>query len=104
MKQFSKVSGTVAILAAIILAAAAPAQAQNLVQNPGFESSTSTSSSPGWTLTPGFGTLFYNDETGDSGGGAHLLPAGSGLGNANNGIWSVEFGATDPSSATSGTL
>lgn len=91
------------ITVAVILTAALSAQAQNLVQNPGFEDSTSDTTSPGWTLTPGYGTSFYNDQTGGGGGGL-LRIAGNGLGNAYNGIWSAEFGATDANSAQSGTL
>jgi hypothetical protein len=68
---------------------ALPAQAQNLVQNPGFESTPDDGSntSPGWTLDASSDTTYVNGE-----------------GTANSGVWAVEFAATDAAGASQGTL
>ena len=75
------------------------AHAQNLVLNPGFESSTAgangtASSTPDWTVSPGFGTDFVFTDGGTTASG----------GSANSGSWYAEFAATSASSAQSGTL
>ncbi len=74
-------------------------QGLNLVQNPGFESSTDSgngtaTSTPFWTVTSGFGTdfVFTNGGTTASGG------------SANSGSWYAEFMATSASDAQSATL
>jgi hypothetical protein len=88
-----------AIVAGLACAHYARAQV-NLVQNPGFEdtsqqgdSSTATSS-PDWTVSPGFGTdfVFTDGGTTQDGGSAHT------------GSWYAEFMATSASDAQSGTL
>jgi hypothetical protein len=71
-------------------------QGINLVQNPGFEDSTdpgsgNATSTPFWTVSPGFGTDFVDAERGGTNG-------------ANTGGWYAEFAATSPTSAQSGTL
>ena len=83
-----------AILGLAALALAPVARAQNLVQDPGFESATSSTSAPGWTLSSGFGTdyVFTNGGTTATGG------------SANSGSWYAEFTATSAASAQSGTL
>jgi hypothetical protein len=68
-----------------------PARAQNLVQDPGFESSTGSAASPGWTLNSGDGTSFYDDQT-------------QGGTNAHSGDWAAQFIAASSTEATSGTL
>jgi hypothetical protein len=82
----------VALAAGTILACAAAhqASAQNLVQNPGFESTPNDGSntSPGWTLdASSTSTTYVNGES-----------------TAHGGVWAVDFSATDPASATQGTL
>jgi hypothetical protein len=76
-------------LASVVVAPVAYAQT-NLVQNPGFEQTvgqgTTATSSPFWTVSPGFGTDFVSG------------------GNANSGIWYAEFAATSAANAQSGTL
>ena len=74
-----------------IFAPAGFATAQNLVLDPGFESSTSSTSSPDWTLNSGNGTIFYDDQ-------------GQGTAYAHTGDWSAEFTAVNASQASSGTL
>jgi hypothetical protein len=66
-----------------------PVLAQNLVQNPGFESTPNDGSntSPGWTL----------DSTSDT---TYVI----GEGTAHSGEWAVEFMAADAAGATQGTL
>jgi hypothetical protein len=76
---------------AAIFAPGGSAIAQNLVQDGGFESSISDSSSPGWTLSFGDGTSFYDDQVQ---GGKY----------AHTGEWSAEFAAVSASQASSGTL
>jgi hypothetical protein len=73
----------------IACAAASPASAQNLVQNPGFEStSTDTpTTSPDWTLDTSSGTTYVNGE-----------------GTAHAGVWAVEFAAAGAAAASQGTL
>jgi hypothetical protein len=81
---------------------AGSSHAQNLVQNPGFEDSTSPTSSPGWTLVAGHGTVFDNGAQEE---GAAIHPdEGPPPGNAHTGVWDVQFGATNPDDATAGTL
>jgi hypothetical protein len=79
----------IGLAALVILAcASAPrARAQNLVQNPGFESTSDDggNTSPGWTLDATSDTTFVS-------------------GMANSGIWAVQFAATDAAAATQGTL
>jgi hypothetical protein len=82
---FSAVSG----LAAIMLPLGA--SAQNLVRDGGFESSTSSGSSPGWTLSSGNGTSFYNARTD---GGSYAL----------TGNWAADFTAISAGQASSGRL
>lgn len=91
------------LLAAIVLCL--PAHAQNLVQNPGFEDSTTSTTSPFWNLGSGGGTSF------DNGGGGSAqaafspnLEASGGNPNAYNGLWDVQFGSTSAEQATSSTL
>jgi hypothetical protein len=67
------------------------ASAQNLVQDPGFESSIGSNSSPGWTLSSGNGTSFYDDQT-------------QGGASAHTGDWSAGFAAVSAAQASSGTL
>src|SRR5271155_1039353 len=65
-----------------------PALAQNLVQDPGFESTpTGGATSPDWSLDTSSGTTYVNGE-----------------GTANSGVWAVEFAATGAAAATQGTL
>lgn len=70
------------------------ARAQNLVQDPGFESATDSNTAQGWTLSSGFGTdyVFADGGQTESGGSAH------------NGSWFAEFAATSANNAQSGTL
>jgi len=77
------------VLAAILACALGqPALAQNLVQNPGFESTpTGGASSPGWTLDTTSGTTYVN-----------------GQGTANTGVWAVDFAAAGAAAASQGTL
>jgi hypothetical protein len=84
-------------------ACAGSSHAQNLVQNPGFEDSTSPTTSPGWTVTAGNDTTF--DNGGSEAQGIHPdEPPTEGNGNAHTGVWDVQFGATSASEATAGTL
>jgi hypothetical protein len=84
--------GLLAILGlAAIFAPVGFADAQNLVRDPGFESSTSSTSSPDWTLNSGNGTSFYDEQ-------------GQGVVTAHTGDWSAEFAAVNASQASSGTL
>jgi len=78
-----------AVAAILACAFAHPALAQNLVQNPGFESTPDDGSntSPGWTLDASSDTTYVNGE-----------------GTANSGVWAVEFAATDAAGASQGTL
>jgi hypothetical protein len=83
------------------LSLAASSQAQtNLVQNPGFESSTDSgqggaTSTPFWSVNPGFGTDFvYLSDGGTTQNG----------GSAYSGSWYAEFAATSAANAQSGTL
>jgi hypothetical protein len=73
----------------LVCAFAHPAAAQNLVLNPGFESTPNNGSntSPDWTLNPASSTTFIN-----------------GSATANSGVWAVEFAATDAAAAKQGTL
>jgi len=88
------------ILGLAAIAFAPMARAQNLVQNPGFEESTDDGSggattTPGWTLSPGFGTSFIFTDGGTTQSG----------GSANNGSsWYAQFAATSAGDAQSGTL
>jgi hypothetical protein len=87
---FGRALRTVAPAAAILACALAhPASAQNLVQNPGFESTPDggANTSPDWTLDASSDTTYV-----------------SGEGTAHSGIWAVEFAATDAAGATQGTL
>jgi hypothetical protein len=75
------------------------AQGTNLIQNPGFEDSTDDGSggattTPDWTVSPGFGTDFVFTDGGTTQSG----------GSANTGSWYAEFMATSASNAQSGTL
>src|SRR3569623_97359 len=88
------------ILGLAAIAFAPMARAQNLVQNPGFEDSTDDGNggaptSPGWTVSPGFGTdfVFTDGGTTQNGGSA-----------ANGSSWYAEFAATSASDAQSATL
>jgi hypothetical protein len=76
-----------AIAAGAMVAPRAPAQ--NLVQNPGFEgtSTDDPSASPDWTLGANSGTTYVDGE-----------------GTAHSGEWAAEFAATDATEATQGTL
>jgi hypothetical protein len=82
------------------LSLAARAQAQtNLVQNPGFEDTTSdgqttATSTQFWTVSPGFGTDFVFTDGGTTQSG----------GSANSGSWYAEFAATSAANAQSGAL
>src|SRR5271156_2983744 len=77
-----------ALAAILACALARPASAQNLVQNPGFESTpTGGATSPGWTLDTSSGTTYI-----------------SGEGTANSGVWAVEFAADSAAAASQGTL
>ena len=69
--------------------AAPQARAQNLVQNPGFESTPDTggNTSPDWTLNASSDTTYVSGED-----------------TAHTGVWAVEFAATDATAATQGTL
>lgn len=82
----SAILGLLGVFAPVVFA-----NAQNLVQDPGFESSTSSSFSPDWTLNSGDGTIFYDDQ-------------GQGTTYAHTGDWSAEFMAVNASQASSGTL
>ena len=78
------------VLAALLACTSGrPALAQNLVQDPGFESTPNNGSntSPGWTLDPTSDTTYLNGET-----------------TANSGIWAVDFAATGAAAASQGTL
>lgn len=88
------------ILGLVAIALAPMARAQNLVQNPGFEDSTdsgngSATTTPGWTVSPGFGTdfVFTDGGTTQNGGSA-----------ANGSTWYAEFAATSAGDAQSATL
>lgn len=88
-------SRALSLIAFCLAIAAAPASyaQQNLVQNPGFESTQgqgSSTSSPGWTVSSGFGTNF--------------LFGAQNPGGPNTGNWYASFAATSASAATSGTL
>ena len=89
----------------VVLAAptfwAQQALAQNLVVNPGFEESISTTSSPGWTLgaNDDGSTFFSNDNAGEE-----VIHADSGAGNAHSGIWSASFQATSATEAANASL
>jgi hypothetical protein len=77
-----------AITGLVACAAAYPATAQNLVQNPGFESTPAGgASSPDWTLDTSSGTTYVNGE-----------------GTANTGVWAVDFAAAGAAAASQGTL
>jgi hypothetical protein len=78
-----------AALAIIGCTTAGQASAQNLVQNPGFESTPDDGSntSPGWTLDASSDTTYVSGES-----------------TAHSGIWAVEFAATDAAGASQGTL
>jgi len=79
-----------AVTALLVCGAAHHAAAQNLVQNPGFESTSTDggNTSPGWTLTNSQGdTTFVDDAS-----------------TAHTGSWSVQFAATDAASAAQGML
>ena len=78
------------VLAALLACTSGrPELAQNLVQDPGFESTPNNGSntSPGWTLDPTSDTTYLNGET-----------------TANSGIWAVDFAATGAAAASQGTL
>jgi hypothetical protein len=81
----------IGLAALIILACASAPQAlaQNLVQNPGFESTPDEggNTSPGWTLDAASDTTYVSGEN-----------------TAHSGIWAVDFAATDATGATQGTL
>jgi hypothetical protein len=84
---------------------AGSSSAQNLVQNPGFEDSTDSTDSPGWTLTAGHGTIFDSGQGQEEGAAIHTdEQPPSGNPNAHMGLWDVQFGATNPDDATAGTL
>jgi hypothetical protein len=97
--------GQVGFVLAALTILCCPAYAQNLVQNPGFEDSTDSATSPGWTLAAGHGTVF---DSGAQVEGPGIQPEGelppSGNPNAHSGLWDVQFGATNPDDATAGTL
>ena len=77
-----------AIAGLVACAAACPALAQNLVQNPGFESTpTGGASSPDWTLDTTSGTTYVN-----------------GQGTAYTGVWAVDFAAAGAAADSQGTL
>ena len=77
-----------ALAAILACALGQSALAQNLVQNPGFESTpTGGATSPDWTLDTATGTTYV-----------------SGEGTANTGVWAVEFAAAGATAATQGTL
>jgi len=78
--------GTAALVAC---AAVNPASAQNLVQNPGFESTPvdGSNTSPDWTLDASSDTTYVNGEA-----------------TANTGVWAVEFASATAADATQGTL
>jgi len=90
-KYLSCRPGTFGLVLAAFLACALgrPALAQNLVQNPGFESTPNNGSntSPDWTLDASSDTTYVNGE-----------------GTANTGVWAVEFAAAGAAAATQGTL
>lgn len=66
------------------------AAAQNLVQDPGFESTSTDggNTSPGWTLTNSQGDTTFVDNAST----------------AHSGLWSVQFAATDATTAADGML
>ena len=68
----------IALLAVGAAMIARPAPAQNLVVNPGFEDSTDSMTSPGWTLGQTFGYTSFENNSGD----------------AHTGAWSATFGDT----------
>ena len=77
-----------ALAAILACALGRPALAQNLVQDPGFESTpTGGATSPDWSLDTSSGTTYVNGE-----------------GTANSGVWAVEFAATGAAAASQGTL
>jgi hypothetical protein len=79
-------AGSTATIAFFVASAVIPAQsvqAQNLVQNPGFEDSTSDTDSPGWLL-------------GVAGEGSTSFANNSDI--AHTGAWSVTFGSGDSQS------
>jgi len=92
MQRVSRNFGlSVVLWVAAVFLSAGFANAQNLVQDPGFEGSTGSNSSPGWTLSAGNGTSFHDDQ-------------GQGGADAYTGAWSAEFQAVNASQASSGTL
>jgi hypothetical protein len=77
-----------AIAGLVACAATCPALAQNLVQNPGFESTpTGGASSPDWTLDTTSGTTYVDGES-----------------TAHTGVWAVDFSAASAAAASQGTL
>ena len=76
-------------VALMAIALTNPSRAQNLVQNPGFELSTSRTSSPGWTEAGQDLTFFSNSQVN--------FPA-------NTGLWSAAFGDTSAAAATADAL
>ena len=100
---------SVAVRVGVVLAALTvfsfPARAQNLVQNPGFEDSTGPTSSPGWMLGSGGGTVFDSGSEGTDVAPQEQPPQGSGGNpNAHMGLWDVQFGATSADQATTSSL
>jgi hypothetical protein len=78
-----------ALAAIVACALGRPALAQNLVQDPGFESTPNNGSntSPGWTLDAGSDTTYVNGED-----------------TAHAGVWAVDFAAAGAAAAAQGTL
>ncbi len=77
------------IVVSALLAAPRGVKAQNLVQNPGFEDSTSSTSSPGWMINTGSYNYFAGPDSG-------FTPY--------SGNWAVVFGAEDSNTANTEAL